>query len=200
MKVWLTSDCHFSHENILHLGKGRPFNTIEEHDQALIDNWNSVVAPEDLVYVLGDMFFTIDMGYMEYIMNSLKGAKHLILGNHDRTKIQSYLLNKNLWQSIKDNNAINYTLSSGKVIRVIMCHYPILEFNGAYRQNYMHVYGHIHDIVDYDPIYRSLGFKAINVGVDVSGKVINSKPFTPIDVENAWLQANIVAKGNTDEA
>ena len=200
MKIWLTSDCHFSHENILHLGTGRPFDSIEEHDQALIDNWNSVVGKGDTVYVLGDMFFTLDMGYMEYILNQLNGAKHLILGNHDRTKVQSYFLNKNLWQSIRDNHAITVTLSNGKAIRVIMYHYPILEFNGAYRQNFMHAYGHIHNTANYDPIYRDLGFKAVHIGVDNSGNIINSKPFTPVNIENAWLQANIIAKGNTDEA
>lgn len=200
MNVWLTSDCHFSHRNILKLGKGRPFDNIEEHDQALMDNWNSVVAPGDVVYVLGDMFFTLDMGYMEYVLGQLNGSKHLILGNHDRTKIQAYLLNKNLWQSIRDNNSINCTLANGKTIRVIMSHYPILEFNGAYRQCYMHAYGHIHDITNYDYIYRELGFKAVNVGVDVSGNIVNTDPFTPVNIENAWLQANLIAKGNTDEA
>lgn len=200
MKVFLTSDCHFGHANILRLGKGRPFKTTEEHDQAIISNWNKVVAPEDLVYVLGDVFFSVDLDYMEGILRQLNGAKHLVLGNHDRTKLQSHFLNKNLWQSIRDNHAINYTLKSGKVIRVIMSHYPILEFNGAYRANYMHAYGHIHDIVNYDDIYRKLGFKAIHIGVDTSANVINTEAYTPIDIEDAWLQANIIAKGNTDEA
>ena len=64
----------------------------------------------------------------------------------------------------------------------------------------MHAYGHIHDITSYDYIYRDLGFKAVNVGVDVSGNIVNTKPFTPVNIEDAWLQANLIAKGNTDEA
>lgn len=200
MSIWLTSDCHFSHENILKLGHGRPFETIAEHDETIINNWNSVVKPGDLVYVLGDMFFTLDVGYMEYVLRSLNGAKHLILGNHDRSKIQAYFLNKNLWQSIRDTYTLKTRVQSGKVIKVVMSHYPILEFNGAYRDYCMHAYGHIHDIVSYDYIYKNLGFKAVHIGVDTSGNVINSNPFTPINVENAWLQANIIGKGNTDEA
>jgi calcineurin-like phosphoesterase family protein len=58
--VFLTSDTHFSHKGIVefngvHGTKLRPWDTIEEMDEALIENWNKVVRPEDKVYVLGDV-------------------------------------------------------------------------------------------------------------------------------------------------
>ena len=51
--IWIISDTHFQHENILKFEPTRPGSTIQEHDEALIDNWNSVVKPGDKVYHLG---------------------------------------------------------------------------------------------------------------------------------------------------
>ena len=51
---FITSDLHFGHKNILEYDK-RPFSSIEEHDESLIENWNSLVRPQDLVYCLGDI-------------------------------------------------------------------------------------------------------------------------------------------------
>jgi len=55
MTVWFTSDWHFGHRNILTLGQGRPFSSIEEHDEFLIDRYNAVVRDDDVVWVLGDV-------------------------------------------------------------------------------------------------------------------------------------------------
>ena len=79
--LWLTSDTHFCHENILRFCK-RPFSSIEEHDKVLIDNWNSVIDPEDTVFHLGDFCFG---GYPKWIAirEQLNGHIILIKGNHD---------------------------------------------------------------------------------------------------------------------
>jgi calcineurin-like phosphoesterase family protein len=51
--IWFTSDTHFGHNNILKFCK-RPWNTVEEMDEALINNWNAVVGTNDIVFHLGD--------------------------------------------------------------------------------------------------------------------------------------------------
>jgi calcineurin-like phosphoesterase family protein len=79
--IWLTSDTHFGHKNILHLGEGRPFDTIEEHDAALIENWNSVVGKNDIVFHLGD--FSMSIADMEGVAPFLNGFTVLVAGNHD---------------------------------------------------------------------------------------------------------------------
>ena len=54
--IWMTSDLHFNHENILKYEPvSRPFATVEEMNEVLIQNWNSKIKPEDIVYVLGDL-------------------------------------------------------------------------------------------------------------------------------------------------
>lgn len=81
--IWFTSDTHFCHHNIIRFC-GRPFSSVEEMDEVLIQNWNSVVKPGDLVYHLGDVFMgpsTQDKHH--YIMGRLSGSKRLIVGNHD---------------------------------------------------------------------------------------------------------------------
>ena len=51
--VFVTSDLHFYHNNIIKLCN-RPYKDLEEMHIALINNWNSVVTNEDDVYILGD--------------------------------------------------------------------------------------------------------------------------------------------------
>lgn len=78
--LFFVSDTHFGHEAILHYAK-RPFSSVEEMDQAMIDNWNKVVGPNDYVFHLGDFCFKGSQ-YWDRILNQLNGHKFLVLGNH----------------------------------------------------------------------------------------------------------------------
>jgi calcineurin-like phosphoesterase family protein len=68
--------------------KLRPFNSIEEHDETLISNWNSVVKPSDRVYHLGD---TVINRRCLPTVKRLNGRIKLIRGNHDLFDIKDYL-------------------------------------------------------------------------------------------------------------
>jgi len=82
MDIWLTSDTHFSHQNIITYEK-RPFASTDEMDEVLITNWNSVVKPNDLIFHIGDVFFC-KAERMKWIADRLNGRKILIRGNHDK--------------------------------------------------------------------------------------------------------------------
>jgi calcineurin-like phosphoesterase family protein len=82
-------DTHFGHRGILkYEGEKRPFQTLEEHDEALITNWNSVVKEDDKVYHVGD--FCLNRSALS-IAKRLNGRKILIMGNHDVFRTEEYL-------------------------------------------------------------------------------------------------------------
>jgi calcineurin-like phosphoesterase family protein len=90
---FLISDTHFTHQGIVtfngvHGTKLRPWNTVEEMDEAMVENWNKVVKPDDRVYHLGDV--VINCKALP-ILNRLNGRKVLIKGNHDIFKLEDYL-------------------------------------------------------------------------------------------------------------
>lgn len=87
-KIYVCSDLHLGHSNIIKYCN-RPYDNIEEMDNILIDNWNSVVNEDDTVFFLGDFC----LGNREKIIsygNRLKGNKILIMGNHDRSSKTVY--------------------------------------------------------------------------------------------------------------
>ena len=47
---------HFEHNNVIRYDN-RPFDTITQMDEVLINNWNARISDKDTVYVLGDAFF-----------------------------------------------------------------------------------------------------------------------------------------------
>ena len=91
-RVFIISDPHFDNNNIIKFsGDYRSGDTSREHDEWLIKQWNSVVTKRDMVWVLGDIFFSKDLEYFDYCFNSLLGEKKLVMGNHDQLKTEQYL-------------------------------------------------------------------------------------------------------------
>ena len=171
MAVFFTAETHFGHANILRYCQ-RPFSSIEEHDAALIKNWNSVVQKDDEVYVLGDFIFAKTALEVESIAGRLNGRKYLIRGNHDRVNICESSF---IW--IKDYHELG-----ANTLRWVLSHYPFSEWNGFHRKNKaVHLHGHVHNH-DMDPPRD----RRINVGVDLHG-------FTPI-------RAKILARRLLSEA
>jgi calcineurin-like phosphoesterase family protein len=79
--TFFTSDIHFGHKNILEYEKEhRPFRNVDEMNRTIIERWNTVVQPEDAVWILGDL--VINKGALEN-MRLLNGRKRLVMGNHD---------------------------------------------------------------------------------------------------------------------
>lgn len=81
MTTWFTSDHHFGHVNIIKYCN-RPFNSVAHMNSIMESSWNSVVAPNDTVYYLGD--FAMQPHMVTEILPRLNGSKILVAGNHDR--------------------------------------------------------------------------------------------------------------------
>ena len=88
MKVFIISDTHFGHEQIIKYCNS-PFSSVEEMDETMIKRWNETVSNNDIIIHLGD----VGLGKKEYITSIIKrlnGKKILIMGNHDNWSEQSY--------------------------------------------------------------------------------------------------------------
>ena len=88
MNTFFIADLHFGHKAIIEY-ENRPFNSVEDMDKSMIDNWNSVVEKNDKVFLLGDLSF-YNNEKTEKLVRQLKGQKHLILGNHDKKSVEAY--------------------------------------------------------------------------------------------------------------
>ena len=162
--IYYTSDLHLGHKNILRLSD-RPFADLDEMHQTIRDNWNSIVTDKDEVYILGDVAFKLNEE-INSLIASLKGRKHLIIGNHDKKflgkeKFRAHFETIQHYLEIED---------SGRT--VILFHYPIAEWDGFYHDTY-HLYGHIHNTTgnltdDIITKIKSKGHNMFNVGVDVN--------------------------------
>ena len=88
-QIWITSDLHFGHNKDF-IYKPRGFDSIEEHDKTIIENWNRLVQKEDIVYILGDLML-MDNDHGIGCIDQLNGDKIIILGNHDsQSRIELY--------------------------------------------------------------------------------------------------------------
>ena len=157
--VWFIADLHFNHKNIIKYCN-RPFMTVEEMNEALIKNWNSVVKDEDIVFMLGDFAFASRTNIIE-ISKKLNGKKTIVLGNHDRIGPQFYydggfeFVNK-------------YPIIYKEVF--ILSHSPMfMQEDGIY----INIYGHVHD----NPVYPNYTKESFCV----SAERIN---YTPINFKD----------------
>lgn len=90
-KVYFISDLHLGHKKILQFSsEWREGSTVDEHDEWIINQWNSVVKKHDVVWLLGDVAFT-RQGLEKCLR--LNGVKKLVMGNHDQFTTTAYELN-----------------------------------------------------------------------------------------------------------
>lgn len=130
--IFLISDTHFAHANILTFKSQcgaslRPYSSVEEMDEALIENWNKVVKKDDKVYHLGDV--AIAKKGLECLARC-NGNKVLLRGNHDIFKLKDYA------KYFKDIRGSHYLEGFH------LSHIPIHpESLGRYKGN---IHGHLH--------------------------------------------------------
>lgn len=148
-EYFFTSDTHFYHANIMKYCQ-RPFDSAQEMNEAIVNNWNAKVGKDDFIYHLGD-FGMGPLQKMQEIFQELNGRKYLIKGNHDNNSIKQLG-----WVWVKD-------VASIKVYdqRIWLSHYPHRTWNRA-RHGAWHLFGHIHNKLA--PYWLSF-----NVGVDAWG-------------------------------
>jgi calcineurin-like phosphoesterase family protein len=77
-QTWIISDTHFFHENI-----GRYCDRPDGWQDTIIDNWNRLIQPEEIVFHVGDLALG-KREKIEGLVPLLNGRLYLMCGNHDR--------------------------------------------------------------------------------------------------------------------
>jgi len=191
--IWFTGDTHFDHGNIIPYCK-RPWirdgdlengefwdldakdERTNEMNEALIENWNDLVRPGDMVYHVGDFAFSRSHKRVEELIDRLNGQICLILGNHDKGPVKKARgfgwIDKLRRIKVGDQN-------------IILCHYAMRVWKMSHRGSW-HLYGHSHGTLPDDP-----GLLSMDVGVDcwdykpipfeMVREAMSKKQFVPVD-------------------
>jgi len=153
---WFTSDLHWQHRNICKFTDRKHVVSQEDHDEWLIELWNSTVKQGDLVYHLGDFSFAKGYDSLKNIVQRLNGSKIFIKGNHDRTehlqrlKLEGLIAKWSMYEEIKV--AGNAT---------VLFHFPISSWHKQSHGSW-HLHGHCHSNLKE---YHNKG-KMLDVGLD----------------------------------
>lgn len=139
--IYLTSDTHFCHDRE-YIYQARGFSSIEKHDENIVKNWNSIVNPDDEVYLLGDVIL-MNTEYGLRYLQQLNGKIHIIRGNHDMdSRAKRYITLPNVVE------VVYATMITYKNRDFYLSHYPTLVTNDIdktpYKKNIRNLYGHTH--------------------------------------------------------
>lgn len=171
--IYITSDHHFGHQNIIKYC-GRPFETSEEMDKVLIENWNEIVRPQDWVIHLGD--FTLEnVGAAREYFRQLNGDICILCNvwHHDKRWLE-YAQER---PTLKSKSGFDVRLwppmavlevpqlgADGHPLAITLCHYPLAVWD---RKHYgaWHLHGHSHGKYTYADA-DDCGINALDIGVD----------------------------------
>ncbi len=174
----------------------RPWKTVEEMNQGLIDSWNSVVKPDDILYFLGDFAFA-GTQKIESILKQLNGNIFHILGNHDRKVSNKRWLELGM-KEVHEQLILNYCGT-----KLLLCHFPYLVDveDDRYRQlrpiddGTILIHGHRHSVPQEKIRVSSKGTVMYDVGIDAHAKPIRiNEVLTDIDNFNIDISSSNVTR------
>lgn len=168
-KVFFTSDLHIGHKNIIKYCN-RPFSSIEEMNQTIINNWNRVIPGDGIVFVLGDCVFGGREKWKEFF-SQLNGKKYLIRGNHDGD-----FTDKTIFED-EDNQKLIKVVGDPEIPEqfIFLCHYPMLSWPQKEKGS-IQLFGHVHSINNKFAGCEKLSPQQYDVGVD-------NNNFTPVSFQ-----------------
>lgn len=161
MTTWITSDLHWGHKNIMKfcpVTRARFRDDVAYMNEAMVQEWNHLIAADDTVYILGDVAF-LPAEKATATVRRLNGKKILVEGNHDRKLLQDADFRDCFEQVHK------YLDAQFNETRVVMFHYPIAEWDQMHR-GAVHFHGHLHGGASGLENYR-----ALDVGMDSTGAI-----------------------------
>ncbi len=166
------ADLHFFHEVLNNKMDKRGFADVGEMNEYIIQKWNNKVRKNDDVVIIGDLSFGSGKETNE-LLKRLNGRLYLIKGNHDYFLSSKDMdLSRFVWIKPYDE------LSDNKR-KVVLCHYPIICYNGQYLldkngapKTYM-LYGHVHNTQDQRLVEKFQEITRATVATDAAGETRN---------------------------
>lgn len=141
------SDLHFFARSQLDNGgcnyDKRPYKTLEEMHEDILNRWNKKITNGDVVYILGDVSMRGRNEKLIELVAKLKGRKVLIKGNHDDVEDYRY---KQLFANIYDYRELSDSFE-GKTYKLVLSHFPILMWHEQHKGRIL-LYGHTHQTVE----------------------------------------------------
>jgi len=150
-KVWVWSDLHFWHKNIISFSE-RPYDNCEQMHEHLLANHNEIVGPDDIVIWGGDVGFK-GTGVLNEMLAEYNGYKILIVGNHDFN-------GKKMRKLAFDETHLVYTVETPEV-SMLFTHYPMYNIPAPW----VNIHGHLHAF----PNPVSNHPRHININCEVQG-------------------------------
>lgn len=187
--IWFTSDTHYAHKNICrgvsewtNKNGTRDFSDLSKMNDILVKNINDVVAPDDILFHLGDWSF----GGIENVRNFRDRIVcqnvHLILGNHDHhikrntDSLQDLFLSVSKIANLEIKIDHSPKMVADSRFKFVLSHYPIASWEDMNR-GVIHLHGHVH----LTPQHRLHEGKSMDVGCDGNGlKPINARDIISI--------------------
>lgn len=185
-EIFFTSDTHFCHQPSF-LWEPRGFANVEEMNEAIVENWNKVVKPHDIVYHLGDTILNDTEKGIEYF-KQLNGEIFLIWGNHDTQNRMNALFEACRHKMMGGWYA--FMIKYGKQ-SIYLSHYPTLTANfddKHFSQHVINLHGHTHQKTNWLQLDNPFMY---HVGVDSHNNTPVHIDEVLADIRNRWNELGV---------
>lgn len=145
MEFRYISDLHFAHNNVILFDK-RPWFTLEEMEEGIVENWNNAVYGKTTTFILGDFYWGKNVEDCARILQRLKGEKVLIRGNHDPRLGSDFYKQVNLIAKNRGfKDVLDYAIVKDGLFECVLSHFPMLAYVHDYKSSVYMLHGHVHD-------------------------------------------------------
>lgn len=159
--IYVTADTHIGHKSSF-IYENRGFSSPEEHDSTMLEVLNSIVAPKDTLWILGDVCWSDPIPFLSSLRCK---SVNIVKGNHDRK----------LWAPntrIALPNTVH--LYENQIVELVykeqpitLCHYPMISWNKSHYNAWL-LHGHVH--------HKTL--PVTGKMLDVSPKIGHTRPYS----------------------
>lgn len=142
-KIFFSSDLHFGHNNVISFCK-RPFSNVKEMEYVLIENFNKNIGEDDILFLLGDVFWFNNSRDIKRVFNKLHCKNiYIVPGNHD--DFQGYhRLEKDRVEICQDIVCL-FLVRNNNIWELWLSHYPMMTWpHRETNKQCLNLFGHIH--------------------------------------------------------